>query len=366
MAKSAALALAIVLFGAAPLPAAEAPAKGPAPAKAAAAPAPPAEPAPGESFEKLGTGAVKTRDIGTLLSSFVDNCAGEKREIDQARCRATTSYLRRTLPQRTFTFTTDEPGVVAVSDYDAGVKGYHVALAGCVACTKPVSIGQSKESRLVTLKVPDKDADSLMKAVALSKNTFGFDSLADAKRWLDAERPFLRAEFLFQPQVVGDVWTFQSSRGIALKLIGARVYNRCTGDVLVSKPPSTGTADHPGPGHEDPTCAAARKQQAAAETAAPASGSDDLPMQLSKALIADAMAKIRPQVFACYQQFKVPGTVELIYVVASNGTVQSVAVGPAFAGTPTGQCVQQAGKDARFPPFKLDQQKFTYPFFLRQ
>ena len=46
-----------------------------------------------------------------------------------------------------------------------------------------------------------------MKAVALSRNTFGFDSLADAKRWLDAERPFLRAEFLFQPQIVGDVWT---------------------------------------------------------------------------------------------------------------------------------------------------------------
>jgi hypothetical protein len=361
MAKSAALALVFLLFGAAPLSAAE------APGRASAGPAAPAEAAAAESYEKLGTGAVRTRDIGTLLSSFVDNCAGEKRDIDRARCQATTSYLRRTLPQRTFAYTTDEPGVVAVSDYDAGVKGYHMALAGCVACSKPVTIGQSKESRLVTLKVPDKDADSLMKAVAISKNTFGFESLADAKRWLDAERPFLRAEFLFQPQMVGDVWTFQATRGIALKLVGARVYNRCTGDVLVSKPPSTGMADHPAPGREDATCAAAHKKEAAVETAAPPPPvSDDLPAQLSKALIADSMAKIRPQVFACYQQFKVPGTLELIYVVASNGTVQSVAVGPAFAGTPTGQCAQQAAKDAHFPAFKLDQQKFTYPFFLRQ
>ena len=162
MAKTAALALALVLFGAAPpLPAAEAPAKAPAPAKATAAPAtpPPAAPADAataDTYEKLGTGAVKTRDIGTLLSSFVDTCATEKRDIDRARCQATTSYLRRTLPQRTFAYTTDEPGVVAVSDYDAGVKGYHLALAGCVACTKPVTIGQSKESRFVTLKVPDK------------------------------------------------------------------------------------------------------------------------------------------------------------------------------------------------------------------
>jgi hypothetical protein len=399
MASSAALALALALFGPAPAPgggatppapaatstptAAPAPArsparaKSPAPAKSpageaapgpasAAAPAPsaPAEPPPGASFETLGTGAVKTRDIGTLLSSFVDRCDDEKRDIDRARCRATTAYLRRTLPQRTFAFTSDEPGVVAVSDYDAAVKGYHVALAGCVACGKPVTIGVGSEPRLVTLKVPDKDADSLMKAVSISRNTFGFDSLAEAKRWLDAERPFLRAEFLFQPQTVGEVWKFGASRGVALKLVGARVYNRCTGDVLVSKPPSTAMAERPGPGHEDPTCAA--KARAATEAAPPPPASDDLPLQLSKTLIADAMAKIRPQIFACYQQHKSPGTLELIYVVASNGTVQSVAVGPTFAGTPTGLCVLQPAKDAHFPPFKLDQQKFTYPFFLRE
>jgi hypothetical protein len=347
-----ALALAVALLGAAPPP--DAPA---ATGNAA-----------GESYETLGQGAVRTRDIATLLSPFVESCDNEKRDIDRARCQATIAYLRRTLPRRTFAFTSDEPGVVAVSDYDAAVKGYHVALAGCVACTKPITLGKAKEPRLITLKVPEKDADTLLKAVSLSRNTFGFDSLADAKRWLDAERPFLRAEFLFQPQIVGDVWTYAGNRGVSLKLVGARVYNRCTGDVLVSKPPSTATVERPSGSQEDPSCAAARKQAAAAEAAAatPPPANDDLPSQLTKALIADAMAKIRPQVFACYQQFKSPGTLELIYMVAGNGTVQSVAVGPAFAGTPTGQCVLQAAKDARFPQFKMEQQKFTYPFFLRQ
>jgi len=342
-----ALALALALLGPAPAPG------------GAAAPAPGA--ASTDTFETLGHGAVHTRDISTLLSAIVERCDGEKRDIDRVRCQAMTAYLRRTLPQRTFAFTTDETGVVTVSDYDAAVKGYHLALAGCVACTKPVTIGHAKEPRLVTLKVPEKDAESLMKAVSLSRNTFGFDSLEEAKRWLDAQRPFMRAEFLFQPQIVGDVWTFGSNRGVALKLVAARVYNRCTGDVLVSKPPSTTMADRPGPGHEDATCTAATK------TAAPAAPppADDLPGQLSKTAIADSMAKIRPQVFACYQQLKVAGTLELIYTVAGNGTVQSVAVGPAFAGTPTGTCVLPAAKDAHFPPFKLDEQKFTYPFFLR-
>jgi hypothetical protein len=332
---------------------------------ATSAPNAPAADAGGASFETLGQGAVKTRDIATLLSPFVERCDNEKRDIDRARCQATTAYLRQTLPRRTFVFTSDEPGVVAVSDYDASVKGYHVALAGCVACGAPITIGKAKEPRLITLKVPDKDADTLMKAVSLSRNTFGFDSLADAKRWLEAEGPFLRAEFLFQPQIVGDVWTYGGNRGVALKLVGARVYNRCTGDVLVSKPPSTGIAERPSPGREDATCKA-RPTAASEAIAATPPAADDLPAQLTKALIADSMAKIRPQVFACYQQFKSPGTLELVYVVAGNGTVQSVAVGPAFAGTPTGQCVLTAAKDARFPPFKMEQQKFTYPFFLRQ
>jgi hypothetical protein len=373
MTASPALVLAFALLAAEPASApAPAPAKAapPAPAKAApatpaaAAPAP-AEPPPGATFETVGAGAVRTRDIETLLSSIVERCENETRDIDRARCQATTAYLRRTLPQRTFAYTTDEPGVVAVSDYDAAVKGYHLALAGCVACNKPVTIGKAKEPRLVTLKVPEKDADSLTKAVSLSRNTFGFESLADAKRWLDAERPFLRAEFLFQPQIVGDVWSFGGNRGVSLKLVGARVYNRCTGDVLVSKPPSTAMAARPGPGQEDPTCAARARAVGSSDTAAPPPSGDALLAQLTKAQIADSMAKIRPQVFACYQQHKSPGTLELIYVVAGNGTVQSVAVGPAFAGTPTGLCVLPAAKDAHFPQFKLDQQKFTYPFFLR-
>src|SRR5206468_12521631 len=107
---------------------------------------------------------------------------------------------------------------------------------------------------------------------------------------------------------------------------------------------------------EDATCKA-RPTAASDTVAATPPPSDELPTQLTKALIADSMAKIRPQVFACYQQFKSPGTLELIYAVASNGTVQSVAVGPAFAGSPTAGCVLTAAEDARSLPSKLDKQR---------
>jgi hypothetical protein len=314
---------------------------------------------PGESYESLANGAVKTEDVATLLLPFVDACGGEGRGLDRARCRATSGYLQRELPQKTFTTESADPAAIEVSSYDAAVKGYHVSLAGCIACTEPLPIGDRGEPRFITLKLPDKSAGSLAAGVPLSKSTFAFDDFAAAKRWAETERPFLRAEFLFQPQEGGAAFTIGMAPGIALKLLGARIYNRCTGEILVSKPPSTGYADLPPAGHEDPACA--RKP------APPEAGlaADTRPDELSKAAIGDAMTQLRPRLYDCYRKFHVPGALVLSYIVGGNGTVQSVQVGNTFAGTPTGTCTLEIAKDVRFPAFRRERQEFKYLFYLR-
>jgi hypothetical protein len=329
----------------------------------ALAPAPArADVGPGDSYETLAHGAVRTQDVATLLAPFIDSCGGEMRDLDRARCRATTAYLHRELPHKTFATQSDDPAAIEVSSYDAAVKGYHVALAGCIACTEPLPIGDRGEPRYVTLKTPDKSAATLAAGVPLSKSTFAFDDFAAAKRWVETERPFLRAEFLFQPQAEDAAFTIGMAPGIALKLVGARIYNRCTGEILVSKPPSTGFADRPAPGHQDPACARAGK---APEPNPSLAASDMRPDQLSKADIGDAMTKIRQQLFDCYQKFHVPGALVLSYVVGGNGTVQSVQVGTTFAGTPTGTCTLEVAKEAHFPTFKRERQEFKYMFYLR-
>jgi hypothetical protein len=311
-----------------------------------------------ETYEALAKGATRTRDVATLLGPFVDRCDAEKREVERARCRTTQAYLRGVLPSRIFVTPADDPTVVAVSEYDAGVKGYHVSLAGCIACSKPVIVGRARERRFITLREPQKDAETLLKAVEVSKSTLGFDSLVDAKKWLEKVRPFLTAEFLFQP--ADAEWSFGPSRGYALKFVGGRVFNRCTGEVLASKPPSVGRADLPTGSREDEACLQGGDAVARAE------GDDlKLPEELPRAAIADAMSRIRPQVFACYEKFKAPGTAQLTYVIAGNGMVQSIRVGGSFDGTPTGECVLDAGKNAHFPRFRAARQQFSYPFFLR-
>jgi hypothetical protein len=340
---------------------------GVAPGGARADEAPGATVAPGpagDSYESLAHGAVRTQDVATLLSPFVDSCGGDLREIERARCRATTAYLHRELPRKTFATQSDDPATIEVSSYDAAVKGYHVSLAGCIACTEPLPIGDRGEPRYVTLKTPDKSAASLAAGVPLSKSTFAFDDFAAAKRWVETERPFLRAEFLYQPQAEGAAFTIGMAPGIALKLIAARIYNRCTGEILVSKPPSTGFADRPAPGHQDPACARAGKSPEPDPSSTAAA--DARPDQLSKAAIGDVMTKISPRLFDCYGKFHVPGALVLSYVVGGNGTVQSVQVGSTFAGTPTGTCSLEVAKEAHFPTFKRERQEFKYLFYLRR
>ena len=344
-------------------------------------------PAAGETFESVASSATRTTDVPTLLAPFVERCEQEKREIDRSRCAVSQAYLRRVLPGRAFSMVVDDPAAIAVSDYDAGVKGYRLILSGCVACAKPVAVGGSEAGsgtrHLITVGVPRKDVDSLSSAVEVTRGVVGFESLVEAKRWMAQVRPALRAELVFRP--ASNEWTFGSQHGYALELLAGRIYNRCTGEIVLSKPPSTGVGDRPAPGHErdDPACApprpasgrpAAPSGSPAAPSGAPAGGAgtsqgagdDHLPTELDKSAIAESMGQIRAQVFACYQKFQVPGNVQLSYEVASNGTVQSLRLGGPLDGTPTGACVLEAGKNARFPRFQAATQKFTYPFFLRR
>jgi hypothetical protein len=310
------------------------------------------------TFESLVRGAVPMSDLGTLLAPFAGKCDAETRELDRVRCRTTRRYLRRVIPQHSFWTVVDDPAAIAVSEFDAGIKGYHLSIAGCLACSQPVTVGRTREKRLITLKAPEKEAESLRAAVELSRNSVAFDTLVEAKTWFGQVRPELRTQFVFQP--ADTEWSFGPSRGYALKLLGVRVFNRCTGEILVSRPPSTGIADMPG---IDDGC---RLPETGKDPSDSKSASSEMPSELSKSAISLAMSIIRPQVFACFSKYRVPGIAQFEYVVAGNGTVRSVRLSGAFHGTPTGSCLIEAAQNARFPSFAGERQQFAYPFFLRQ
>lgn len=320
-------------------------------------PAPDATPAiesSASSFEELMRTAEPLADLATLLIPPSGGCLEDAASIERARCEASRAFLRRTLPQRTFWVFGDDSDVLRVSPFDATIKGYHLSTAGCLACAKPLPTGNAGESRYVTLRLPGEGA-SLREAVEINRSAAGFETEAEASSWWRQADGNLRVQFVFQPALAE--WTQAVGRGYAMRLLGFRVFNRCTHDVLVSRPPSTGTVDVG-------LTEGCLQNPSGPDTTGPSS-TGPVRSALSAQDLAGAMSAIRPQVFACFDRFKVPGRAQLGYVVLGNGSVQSVRLEGMFMGTPTGDCVLEAARNARFPAFSAPRQRFDYPFFLR-
>jgi hypothetical protein len=342
----------------------------------ASAPTPSPTGAPAAStFEDVLGKAELLEDLQTLLVAPTGGCDEALSPIERARCEGSRAFLRRTLPGRSYWTLGDDPLVLRVGDYDPDVKGYRVSVAGCLACSKPLSLGGPGPAgpRFVTLRTPAAPAAasdagaasapaqrtplaSLREAVELNRSTVGFDTESEAQSWWADASGNLQVQFVFQPAATE--WTAPAGRGVSLPLLGFRVFNRCTREVLVSRPPSTNDVEMAvAPDCLERNHAGRNPRSQPAET--------ELEESLSARDLSAAMAAIRPQVAACYARYQVPGRALLDYVVASNGTVQSVRLSGIFTGTPTGTCVMEAARGARFPKFVTVRQQFSYPFFLR-
>src|SRR5437762_3363328 len=94
----------------------------------------PARAAQGSTFEEVAMQAAPVTDLGMLVSPFVDDCRHAKREPERARCLAVRTFLHKDLPGRTFVTTREGAEVVTVATYDPRIKGFRLAVAGCLAC----------------------------------------------------------------------------------------------------------------------------------------------------------------------------------------------------------------------------------------
>jgi hypothetical protein len=90
----------------------------------------------------------------------------------------------------------------------------------------------------------------------------------------------------------------------------------------------------------------------------------DLPEQLGREDIRRGMLAIRPAATACYQREHRAGTALVSLIIDPEGTVRSTELVGVLAGTPTGACVTEAVRQARFPRFKGAPMSVTYPFVI--
>ncbi len=218
-----------------------APAATAAPVAAAAAPGKPA------SFEELRAQAGAAGDLGSLVEPLFAACAAVD-DLGKRQCELIRKWHLERLKTRTWYATADK---VSLQDqpYDRAAKSLTLVVNGCLECSHPPVVAGAP--RLLATAAPKGMDEGVPVGLDLDSRDLPFESADKAKFWLDKVRPRLRVEFVFG---VGQPFESKLAKGVAIRLLGHRVFNQCTGEVLASEPPST---DKIKIVNRDPSCPAA-------------------------------------------------------------------------------------------------------------
>ncbi len=306
------------------------------------------------TFEDALADAEPAGDLAQLFGPLFADCKRED-ELSTRQCSSVRDWLAEKLHGGTYWAVGDE-SALSWAPYDPSEKKQELDVQGCLACGQPLPI--EGKLRFVTTRVPK--AIKAGHAVGLD---VGFPSVAQpnektAAEWQKKMAPRLRVEFVFR---VGPVWKSgagdKAFEGVTFVPLAYRVFDRCSGRVVASDPPSSSVTVNDAPALRDASCpeeiseAEQRKREDAL-----------LPAQLSPKQINLVMAPIKERVHDCYAEFEVSGTATVKLVVDRDGSIETMNVLAPFDKTPTGYCISTALKGTSFPHFRGDKMIITYPF----
>jgi len=317
------------------------------------------EPAPAAaSFDQIAREATVlsgTAGVEALVWPLTAAC-DQGDDLARRQCRVVRDA--RVAQVRGETFLVDaEPSAMTVGDWDAASKAAPVALRGCIACATPVMIA-GRPMLVVTNQASPTFDGGAPQAAVVHEGTRPFHEETAVARWRSSVVPRLRAQLAVRLPAGNPIWIRDGRAGVAVEVVGFRVYDPCDGSVLFSRPESAKLAAEP------KTCG---EQVAAAEPVRRRPVEDAsarLPAQLSPT---DIRAALRPAMEAaqvCFDSYGVAGSATLKIAISGGGKVIALVQDGDFADTPTGACIEKAVRATTFPQTRKKRTTITYPVVL--
>jgi hypothetical protein len=253
---------------------------------------------------------------------------------------------RRAAELRAGTWTVDaEPGAFAIGEWDADIHAVPLTLTGCIACVKPIG-----GLYIVSNKAAPSFIDDVASAAGVHQVTRPFDDEQSANRWR-ARAAGVRSQFIVRiAPAAGGMWEREGHKGIAVEILGFRVYEPCEGAIVAASPSAA-----PLP----PDQAACGK--IVDEPVHDTGPKIVLPEMLTPDDIKHAMKPVVTASKACYDNYGVPGRAKLIYTVSGAGAITAFEQTGDFVDTPTGRCIDKAAKSVTFPATQKKSFAFTFP-----
>lgn len=288
-----------------------------------------------ESFESRAGGATMIRHIDDIVWAFTATC-DEGTDTNQRQCRRLRDARAAQLSGATLLVEADRDAF-SVGAWSPQKKSTPLTLSSCIRC-KGVELG-GKTWYLVGTKdgMPaPKVKGGTVDAGLLVESARPMRDSATAKK-LAAAAKATKVQLLVKVPAK-PAWTDGGKHGLALDVVGYRVYSPCDGKVLVSSPASAG-----GP-VDKAACAelSGGGKPAAAST-------EDAAGELSRAQVKAAIKPIVRGAKACYAKFKIAGKAKLRMAIAADGSLSEYEQQGDFVHTPTGACIDTAVKKAAFP-----------------
>jgi hypothetical protein len=305
------------------------------------------------TFEQAMESAQPAGELSQLLEPLFAECKSDD-DLEARQCASVRDWHVEQLKASTFWSLGDE-SALSWEPYDPVEKKQELTVQGCLACGKPITI--EGKPRFVTTRVPK--AIKAGHAVGLD---VGFPSLEQpdsktAEAFKKSMEPRLRVQFAWK---LGPLWKSGGFDGVTFVPVGYRVFDKCSGKIVASDPPSSAPTVNDAQAMRDASCpeelsdAEKRRREEAA-----------LPEQLTPKMINQAMATVREKVLDCGSEFEQTGTATVKLVVEHDGSMEIAGISAPIDKTPAGYCIRTALKGTVFPRFRGEKMIISYPFKLR-
>lgn len=311
-----------------------------------------------QSFDDVSKGATRLdRDgIGGILWSLNASCdAGD--DLEQRQCKAVKAARAKRVVGKSFIVPGDASAFV-VGAWDSKKQSVALTLSGCVACAEPISIA-GKPLYVVSNKAAPSFKGAVAVAATIHETNRQFKTEEDAVKWRTEVVPRLKTEFVVTIAGENAKWKRDSKEGIAVAIVGFRVYDPCDGGIVCAYPKSSKAAV------DKVACGDAVVEGEADKKPKEVKPKEKIPEELTAAQIKVAMKPVKEAADQCFADYGVAGDAKLHVTVAADGAVVSVEVKGDFASTPTGTCLEDAVKATSFPRTQKSKQSFKYPIVLR-
>jgi hypothetical protein len=304
------------------------------------------------------------QDLAAILWAYLGSCDSIENDFGRRQCQSLRAARRAQLAGKTFRMAGDRLALSAL-DFDDKKKTLELRLYGCIACSAAVTVEGQPLYVLGTGQATIFGTTVLGPVVHSVARKFQDQAAADL--WKRDVVPRARAELVFRIPATPEelIWKRDLTQGVFVEIVGYRIHDPCTGQVIAAQPKSKPVAKDPSTCTGEDLVALQRAREVAARPKDQGPKGPVLPEALTPV---DIQETLKPAVEAaqqCYAIYGVAGEARFRIKINGNGQVTEVDQEGYFVDTPTGDCIDRAIRAVTFPRTQKASTTVNYPFVLR-